>query len=841
MGWKKRVMTALSIVSLLVASVGVADFALADRTEAGSWTPAPGVTCAEVQNAINNLDEHSSNFDGIKHSVRIIEDCSANLVIPSGKTVELSLYSEDENGERTYHSLINDGGDTITVEEGASFYYEGWDEQSISNNTQGRSIINNRGKVHILTGTFKAENGAYTFTNSGELNVIGNNFTGVAIRNTGKLNIAGGTFDNTEVIKPYIVSGSKLSGNRVVSALPDGTSFSEEYTGVLNYVNNKGFPVGYSFYFKSHYPELANVFEAGFSSSDEGVLRVTGSNDEGWTFTIMGVGKANLYYNAMYQAGAVEVTGTEGDGSVAVNTSIITTTCAKAQDAINSLGDFGYVVIRENCAANLVIPSSKKVFLSLYLQDYRGLQEYYTLTDDGGNTITVENGATLVLMRDSFTKLANSTAGKAIIDNNGTVYVSGKLEAMNGAYTFVNSGTLNVLGGNYVGTKVQNNTGGKVRVVSGAFDNYEAVKPYVIDGSVSDEATGTISFDAEGLGYFAPFPHLDGKKLPIGYSFTYKPPYPEYADAIGLTYYSAYEDVLEVTGSNIEGWTFTVVGVGEGGPGVRAYASAGDAGLVITGYEVPSDTKDDTTDFVKYLLGKLDELAQVLRQAIESGKNISIKLEVTDKADGTDISVLDKAKIERVAGNDKILGYYDVNLALNGDDSKLGNITDLGNKDVEVRLSVSYLKDLTPVKPGYRRSYYVIRYHDGVAEKINAKLDGEKLVFRSGKFSTYAVAYTDIRTPSRPTGGNSNIGTGTNNGLDSGNDSSNVGSNSNNGSNAGSSNSNTNSGVSAPDTGVMSIFTDASTTVVTLGVVAVLVIAGGVFACTKVAKNKDGK
>ena len=54
-------------------------------------------------------------------------------------------------------------------------------------------------------------------------------------------------------------------------------------------------------------------------------------------------------------------------------------------------------------------------------------------------------------------------------------------------------------------------------------------------------------------------------------------------------------------------------------------------------------------------------------------------------------------------------------------------------------------EELTKVAEGYTRKYYVVRYHDGKSEIISASVDGNVLSFESDKFSTYALAYEDVK------------------------------------------------------------------------------------------------
>lgn len=564
MGFKKKAIATLSIVSLLTTSIGIADFATADMVSEPDTITMHATTCAEAQNAINRLNENASTFNSIQQGIRITEDCSANLVIPSGKTILLFLYSEGENGQRTYHNLTDNGDDTITVAEGASLYYEGSGSSDgyVANTTDGKSIINNGGKVHIISGNFKAENGAYSFINTGELDLLGGNYIGFSVKEgeTGKIRITDGTFDNVGTIEQYVVAGARL----------------DKDTGTIGSVSSR---------------------------------------------------------------------------------------------------------------------------------DMLDLPEY-----------------------------------------------------------------------------------------------------------------------------------LDCTPLPVGYTDHFSTKHVDYFDATETVLFSSAESVLKITGSPKEGWTFNVVGVGQSDISTRGIRS-GSSGPGPSGYIAPSNAVDTNESLTKYLV---DKFIEVIRQAIENGKTISIDINVRAT---TGASVEAESAIQKVIGNDTLIDYYDVSLALNGDGEKLTEVHDLEGKDVEIRIPATFLNRLEAVKSGYTRNYYVVRYHDGVAEKINAKLDGDDLVFKSSKFSTYAIAYNDTKITS---GGGSNSGShtgtsGSNNGSSNSNtNNTNNSSNSNNASNSGN-NTGTNgssNGLGAPDTGVASYLNNGNATVATASIVVVSAIASGVLAYKAISKKQ---
>lgn len=93
-------------------------------------------------------------------------------------------------------------------------------------------------------------------------------------------------------------------------------------------------------------------------------------------------------------------------------------------------------------------------------------------------------------------------------------------------------------------------------------------------------------------------------------------------------------------------------------------------------------------------------------------------------------------------------------------------ITDTG-KEITIMMEVP--EDIPTVTSGYTRTYRVIRVHDGIAEVLPTSHVGNKLTFKTSKFSTYAVSYVDVKDTSvtLPYGGESNGGAGSGSGASS--------------------------------------------------------------------------
>jgi|GEM_PF-5508966 len=160
-------------------------------------------------------------------------------------------------------------------------------------------------------------------------------------------------------------------------------------------------------------------------------------------------------------------------------------------------------------------------------------------------------------------------------------------------------------------------------------------------------------------------------------------------------------------------------------------------------YDVEAADEEDESaasqvlELVKELLGGgesagIDEetAAQIIN-AIKQGKTIDVEV-VPDALDEvTEEGAEDE--IKAVIDDDTLVGYYDINVALSVDGKEIGKVTELGTA-VEVSIELDEVVD--------GAKYYVVRYYDGEAERLDATLEGKTLSFESDKFSTYAVAYS---------------------------------------------------------------------------------------------------
>ena len=146
----------------------------------------------------------------------------------------------------------------------------------------------------------------------------------------------------------------------------------------------------------------------------------------------------------------------------------------------------------------------------------------------------------------------------------------------------------------------------------------------------------------------------------------------------------------------------------------------------------------------------LDSLAKDKKaaEAVEkAGVSVNVAVEV-DKIDEKTASKEVKeamATIKEKAGKATIAHFFDVTVAVKNSNTgdEIATIPSLAK---EIELMVLLPESLKNTDKDVNRKFFVIREHDGKVEIIDAQLseDGKYLVFKSDKFSTYALAYEDV-------------------------------------------------------------------------------------------------
>ena len=133
-------------------------------------------------------------------------------------------------------------------------------------------------------------------------------------------------------------------------------------------------------------------------------------------------------------------------------------------------------------------------------------------------------------------------------------------------------------------------------------------------------------------------------------------------------------------------------------------------------------------------------------------KENELKLQVINGMISKDLVNNDEVKLidKEIKGKYNLIAYYDVLLVkLTKNNDIVEYVSETDNK---VKVTLKLPENLPKVKNNYIRKYYIVRIHNGKATLIDDVTDnGDGTVsFMSDKFSTYAIAYTDVLNSSNP-------------------------------------------------------------------------------------------
>ena len=137
------------------------------------------------------------------------------------------------------------------------------------------------------------------------------------------------------------------------------------------------------------------------------------------------------------------------------------------------------------------------------------------------------------------------------------------------------------------------------------------------------------------------------------------------------------------------------------------------------------------------------------KKAIEAGKNVDVKISVTDAANK--VSSDAKAAIEDAlkAAADKnasvkVGQYLDISIKKTVGGEKPTDVKETAKK---ISFTVDIPETMKNTDKNVSRTYYIIRMHDNKAEVIatasQAEVESGKITFATDKFSIYALAYAD--------------------------------------------------------------------------------------------------
>ncbi|HEX3020982.1 MAG TPA: Ig-like domain-containing protein, partial [Lachnospiraceae bacterium] len=170
--------------------------------------------------------------------------------------------------------------------------------------------------------------------------------------------------------------------------------------------------------------------------------------------------------------------------------------------------------------------------------------------------------------------------------------------------------------------------------------------------------------------------------------------------------------------------------------------------------KIEKDQKQDENAPATILNNSSEDLKSKVLSAedqalIATGKDAKIILKVKDIS--TSVSEEDKKQIEtKLAEEQKntakaSLLYIDVSLFKQIGEGQESRVTETSGK---ISISIEIPEDMRSTMQGVDRTYYVIRIHNGVAERLSGTYDSAThlFTFETDQFSTYALTYKDKNT-----------------------------------------------------------------------------------------------
>ena len=155
-----------------------------------------------------------------------------------------------------------------------------------------------------------------------------------------------------------------------------------------------------------------------------------------------------------------------------------------------------------------------------------------------------------------------------------------------------------------------------------------------------------------------------------------------------------------------------------------------------------------------------------------SGKELLVYLAV-EKRDEENIPANDQSETKKKASEKKLQQgiYLDLSMWKKiGDEDPVP----LGSTQIskELKITITLPEDLK-APAGKVRTYYVIRVHDGIADVLETECNGSEISFKTDRFSTYSVWYTEKDAPAPSGSGDNTTGGSGNQGASGSQDNSN--------------------------------------------------------------------
>lgn len=405
--------------------------------------------------------------------------------------------------------------------------------------------------------------------------------------------------------------------------------------------------------------------------------------------------------------------------------------------ALLSMFVFPLAVNAKEMTSDLTLTEDLKESITVKSGNYTlNLAGFNVTNTENEDTIHVSKGATLTIKGDG--TLTNTSHRKTVIFNEGTVVVDGgnyirkNVYKTNDYYVVLNQGKMTINAG-----KFTIDDGISSLIANGWYDpkaNTEKVfADLVINGGTFEMTNNDKYIKNDDYGIMTV---NDG-------TFNMSSPCSAVIGAMG---YASGKELVTINGGifNYSGDNYAIWDDNGSDDGSMTVINGGVFNLTngkisnmpIGVVNPGEDDKDVSFEFK--VIGSDNQT--IIAKKSELTQKVEVK-DVTEK----DLNKEDVDLINKLIDNKYVLAkYYNIDLFNAVKDLKVEQITD-SSKEVAVTLNIP--SDMEKVKDGFTRKYYIVRVHDGKTDILDTTLNADgTLTFKTDKFSTYSLVYTDTET-----------------------------------------------------------------------------------------------
>ena len=147
----------------------------------------------------------------------------------------------------------------------------------------------------------------------------------------------------------------------------------------------------------------------------------------------------------------------------------------------------------------------------------------------------------------------------------------------------------------------------------------------------------------------------------------------------------------------------------------------------------------------KPVKGISDETLNRIKSALNDGLTLTSAVKTENVKENEVKEEVKQGVEEKKSADQKVLGYFDVQVQVLANNNVLGNITELQNAITLILDTREMVKSLPTVPKGKTRIVSVLRFHNGKVDELPATLNEDGTTTTSSSdFSDYVVVYKDV-------------------------------------------------------------------------------------------------